>query len=117
MVLASLVAIVLLSTATEVAAQPEDTTFSIQLFQPAPGPSNFFTIEAADIGPDMTPSVGLLLSYQHRPFVLLDCTEDGECVDGTKLLAMIIHLCRWIVGGITSKKSSVRIADKIAWSS
>ncbi len=61
---------------------PADTSFSIQNFQPSPGPLNFFAVESPEIGDDMKPSVGMFLSYQHRPFVLLNC-PDGDCDDGS----------------------------------
>ncbi len=60
---------------------PADTSFSIQLFVPSPGPLNFFAVESPEIGDDMKPSIGLMLTYQHKPFVLLNCTEDDNCSD------------------------------------
>ena len=32
-----------------------------------------------EIGDDMLPSVSLMATYQHRPFVLLSCTASDEC--------------------------------------
>jgi OOP family OmpA-OmpF porin len=64
-------------------AAPADTSFSIQLFMPSPGPQNFFAVESPELGPDMMPSVGLMMSYQHRPLVLLNCTESGNCTDSS----------------------------------
>ncbi len=57
----------------------QDRSFSTNLFEPAPGPLNFFHLEGPEIGEDMKPSVGILFYYQHRPFVLLNCDEDDNC--------------------------------------
>ena len=63
-----------------------DTSFSIQLFQPSPGPLNFFAVESPEIGDDMTPSVGLMLSYQHRPLVLYNCESASSCADSRQTI-------------------------------
>ncbi|MCP4196423.1 MAG: OmpA family protein [Proteobacteria bacterium] len=62
-------------------AQEVDTSFSVQLFRPSPGPQNFFAVESPEIGDDMTPYVGLMLSYQHRSFGLLECSGSNNCED------------------------------------
>ncbi|HUT78290.1 MAG TPA: OmpA family protein [Polyangia bacterium] len=59
----------------------EDSSFSVNLFEPAPGPDNFFSVEGPEVGDDMMPSVGLLFYYQHRPFVLLNCNAENNCGD------------------------------------
>jgi hypothetical protein len=61
---------------------PTETSLNLQLFQPAPGPLNFFSVESPELGDDMLPSVGLWLGYQHRPFSLLACTSADDCSDG-----------------------------------
>lgn len=60
-------------------AQESDKTFSVNHFQPAPGPVSFFNVEAPDLGDDMKPSVGLIFSYHHKPLVILNCDQDGNC--------------------------------------
>jgi outer membrane protein OmpA-like peptidoglycan-associated protein len=70
-----------LPAAAQLPTHPEDTSFSVNLFEPAPGPGNFFAVEGAEVGDDMAPSVGLLFYYQHRPFVLLNCDADNDCSD------------------------------------
>ncbi|MCP4676263.1 MAG: OmpA family protein [Deltaproteobacteria bacterium] len=69
---------------------PADTSFSINLFVPSPGPLNFFAVESPEIGDDMMPSVGLMLSYQHRPFVLLNCTE-SDCSDDSNTIDAVAN--------------------------
>ena len=64
------------------AQQPNnDTTFGVNLFEPAPGPSNFFSVESPALGDNMKPSVGFVFYYQHRPFVILNCDENNNCGD------------------------------------
>ena len=62
--------------AQEVTEAPIDTSFSVQLFKPSPGPQNFFAVESPEIGDDMKPYVGLLLTYQHRSFALIGCSTE-----------------------------------------
>jgi outer membrane protein OmpA-like peptidoglycan-associated protein len=53
-----------------------DSTFSVQLFEPAPGPNNFLTVEGTRIGSDFALNAGLMFNYQWEPFVLYAC-ESG----------------------------------------
>ncbi len=69
---------------------PSDTSFSINLFVPSPGPLNFFAVESPEIGDDMMPSVGLMLSYQHRPFVLLNCAGN-DCSDSSNTIDAVAN--------------------------
>ena len=69
---------------TTVAAQievPHDSDFNLQLFNPAPGPNNFFNVEGTDMGRDMKFTAHLWAFYQHRPLVLLACNSD-DCGNG-----------------------------------
>jgi outer membrane protein OmpA-like peptidoglycan-associated protein len=59
----------------------EDKSFSVNLFEPAPGPMNFFQIEAPEIGDDMMPTVGAMFYYHHKPFVIFNCDAQGNCGD------------------------------------
>ncbi|MDD5308512.1 MAG: OmpA family protein [Deltaproteobacteria bacterium] len=70
---------------------PKDTSFSIQLFRPAPGPLNFIAVESPEIGDDMMPSVGFVASYQHKPFVILTCDGDS-CGDSKKSINVVENL-------------------------
>ena len=84
------VAVLLLFAVPAVAQNPSnapvDTSFSIQLFQPAPGPMNFFSVESPELGPDMKPSVGLIVSYEHRPLVLYNCVSSSKCGDSGRTI-------------------------------
>ncbi len=81
--------------APAVAQQPsheEDNSFSVNLFEPAPGSDNFFSVEGPEVGDDMKPTVGLLFYYQHRPFVLLNCDANDDCEDSDEGLARTVNL-------------------------
>jgi outer membrane protein OmpA-like peptidoglycan-associated protein len=81
----ALIGALALFTAAQASAQQtvheQDSSFSVNLFEPAPGPDNFFSVEGPEVGDDLMPSVGLLFYYQHRPFVLLNCDADNNCGD------------------------------------
>lgn len=69
-------------------AAPADTSFSIQLFRASPGPYNFFSVESPEIGEDMKPTVGLMMTYQHKPFVLLNCSDADTCSSSNTINAV-----------------------------
>jgi OmpA-OmpF porin, OOP family len=50
-----------------------DSTFTVQLFEPAPGPGNFINVEGTRIGNDFALGGGLIFNYQYQPFVLYQC--------------------------------------------
>jgi len=60
-------------------AQEADKTFSVNHFQPSPGPVTFFNVEAPELGDDLKPFVGLTLAYMHKPFVIFNCDVDDNC--------------------------------------
>ena len=63
----------LLSVASPAQAQfvaPQGTTIDTQLFQPAIGPRNFFTIENTAVPEHKMFSLGLSLNYQRHPYIL-----------------------------------------------
>ncbi len=52
---------------------PIDRSFSIQLFEPAPGPDPLLTIESARTNGHLGVTAGLVLNYQHNPFSIFPC--------------------------------------------
>jgi OOP family OmpA-OmpF porin len=60
-----------------------DTTssgeFSVQRFDPAPGPHNFFTTRGARTEGKMAWSVGLVANYAADPFVVVSCKTQSDC--------------------------------------
>lgn len=78
--------------AAQLPEHPEDSSFAIDLFEPAPGPLNYFAVEGPEIGDDMKPFVGLELSYHHKPFVILGCDEEGNCGDERGVVNVVENL-------------------------
>ncbi|MDJ0764631.1 MAG: OmpA family protein [Myxococcota bacterium] len=81
-----------LASATARAQAPTETSFNINLFQPSPGPLNFFNVASPEIGDDMKLTIGLMASYQHRSFALLNCTAAGDCDDSSNTIDAVKHL-------------------------
>jgi outer membrane protein OmpA-like peptidoglycan-associated protein len=71
---------------------PQDTAFVVDLFEPAPGPRNYFSVEGPEIGDDMKPFVGIELSYHHKPFVILGCDAEGNCGDERGVINVVENL-------------------------
>jgi hypothetical protein len=53
--------------------------FSVQRFQPAPGPRNFITVEGARTDGAMAWSGGLFVNYSDSPFRLRSCKSLDDC--------------------------------------
>lgn len=71
------------ATASSAAAQDKaiEDEFSIQRFQPAPGPNNYFTARGARVEGDMAWSAGLFANYAFEPFVVKSCESETNCDD------------------------------------
>jgi hypothetical protein len=63
----------------EGSAQPIDGEFTVQRFNPAPGPRNFFTTRGARTDGQMAWSAGLFVNYAYNPFVLESCESESNC--------------------------------------
>jgi hypothetical protein len=57
-------------------AQSVDPTFSIQRFQPAPGPRNFLTTRGARVDGNKAWSAGALIHYGFEPLTVESCVSD-----------------------------------------
>jgi OOP family OmpA-OmpF porin len=53
--------------------------FSVQRFEPAPGPRNFVTVEGARVRGKMAWSAGLFANYAYQPFVVRSCVSKTNC--------------------------------------
>jgi hypothetical protein len=53
--------------------------FSVQRFDPAPGPRNFFTTRTLRTDGQMAWSAGLFLNYSSDPFVIASCKTQSDC--------------------------------------
>lgn len=82
----ALVSSVALGSAIEAAAQsiPNDR-FSADRFTPAPGAGNYVMVDGAIVGGHLTPSVGVIVDYSHRPFVLFTATCAGGDADDCEI--------------------------------
>ncbi|MBN2197083.1 MAG: thrombospondin type 3 repeat-containing protein [Polyangiaceae bacterium] len=56
-----------------------DGEFSVQRFNPAPGPRNLLTTRGARQDGEMTWSAGAMVNYAHRPFVVRSCISETDC--------------------------------------
>lgn len=73
-----------------------DKEFSVQRFDPAPGPRNFFTTRGVRTDGKMAWSAGLLVNYAWEPFVVRSCFSETDCdsasATGLKDLKVIENL-------------------------
>ncbi len=77
----ALAALTTLLVATPGRAQAFDDEFSVQRFDPAPGPRNFFTTRGLRVDGEMAWSAGLFVNYGYEPFVVESCRAGGGCSD------------------------------------
>ena len=87
----------------------DDGSFSLLRYSPAPGPRNYFQVEGAQTPGDMQGSVGLVLDYGHRPFVLWDATCSGgtDCEVGDERAVLVEYVA---VAHVTG---TLQIADRL----
>jgi hypothetical protein len=57
----------------------QDGEFSVQRFDPAPGPRNFITTRGARVDGHMAWSAGLVLNYSADPFIIKSCASKTDC--------------------------------------
>lgn len=60
-------------------AQSVTGDFSVQRFDPAPGPRNFATVRGARVEGQMAWSAGVFFNYASKPFVLQSCASEDDC--------------------------------------
>lgn len=53
--------------------------FSVQRFNPAPGPRNFVTTRGVRTDGEMVWSAGLVVNYAYKPFVVRSCLSETDC--------------------------------------
>ncbi|HEY6558050.1 MAG TPA: thrombospondin type 3 repeat-containing protein [Polyangiaceae bacterium] len=63
----------------EARAQSIQDEFTVQRFNPAPGPRNFFTTRGARTDGQMAWSAGLFVNYASQPFVVESCESLTNC--------------------------------------
>jgi OmpA-OmpF porin, OOP family len=57
--------------------------FSVQRFNPAPGPRNYFTTRGVRTDGEMAWSAGLVINYANEPFTVVSCQSEENCDDPT----------------------------------
>jgi len=69
------------------AASGQTKEFSVQRFEPAPGPGNFLGVETLRMDGAWQWSAGLFMNYSHDPFVVNSCVSATTCgAPGAKAL-------------------------------
>lgn len=58
---------------------PVEGEFTVQRFDPAPGPRNYITTRGARTDGEMAFSAGAILNYSRLPFVLKSCATPDNC--------------------------------------
>lgn len=67
-------------------AQAIEDEFSVQRFDPAPGPRNYFTTRGVRTDGKMVWSAGLFANYAWEPFVVRSCLNVSNCDDPNAIL-------------------------------
>ncbi|RYE93746.1 MAG: hypothetical protein EOO75_03700 [Myxococcales bacterium] len=89
----------LLAASPALAQSAKDGEFSVQRFQPAPGPRNFFTVAGARTDGKMAWSAGLFVNYSSSPFVLKSCRSQDNCTDSNAVQGKDIKVINSMVTG------------------
>jgi outer membrane protein OmpA-like peptidoglycan-associated protein len=80
------------------AAQTTDGEFSVQRFDPAPGPRNYFSTRGARVEGQMAWSAGLVANYAADPFVVVSCKTQADCAAAS---------------AVAGRTGNVHIVDKV----
>lgn len=88
-----------LSPALGHAEEAKSGEFSVQRFQPAPGPRNFFTVQGARTDGKMAWSAGLFVNYSDTPFLLKSCLSVDNCNDKNVVQSRDIKVIKSMVTG------------------
>lgn len=65
--------------AQQTSGQPFDGEFTVQRFDPAPGPRNYFSTRGLRMQGNMAWSAGLVMNYANDPFVVASCQSLTDC--------------------------------------
>jgi hypothetical protein len=74
--------------------------FTVQRFNPAPGPRNFITTRGARVEGEMAISAGLMINYAYEPFVLLSCETQANCDEPNPELVSIPVIENMVTGDL-----------------
>ena len=111
---------VLLLAPLDARAQNQDVVqgeFSVERFEPAMGPRNYFTVEGARTDGELGWSVGLFFDYANRPFVLRSCVSKTDCNDPNAVMQydidVVSHMITWNFMGTFTPVPWVQIGLRI----
>jgi hypothetical protein len=74
-------AVLLADAAPAFAQGAAEKEFSVQRFDPAPGPRNYFSTRGVRTSGEMAWSAGLFVNYAYRPFAVKSCFSESNCDD------------------------------------
>jgi outer membrane protein OmpA-like peptidoglycan-associated protein len=83
-----------LMVAPRVASAQQLQEFSVQRFEPAPGPDNFLGVETLRMDGHMHWSAGLFVNYSQDPFVVKSCLSATSCSGPTAIDPQTIDVVR-----------------------
>ncbi len=88
-----------LAPSTAGAQQTQDATaaegeFSVQRFEPAPGPRNYFSVTGARTEGQMAFSAGVMFNYANLPFVLKSCRSQENCDEPNTLQTTDVNVIK-----------------------
>ncbi len=92
----------LVAAAAPAAAQQEAAKsgeFSVQRFDPAPGPRNYFTTRGVRTDGKMAWSAGLFVNYANQPFVVRSCLSQTNCSDPNAIQQQDVKVVENMVTG------------------
>ncbi|MCS6899765.1 MAG: OmpA family protein [Myxococcales bacterium] len=81
------------------AEEAKSGEFSVQRFQPAPGPRNFFTVQGARTDGKMAWSAGVFVNYSDSPFLLKSCKAVDNCSEPNAIQSRDIKVIKSMVTG------------------
>jgi len=103
-----------LPSTAEAQQQPAtDSEFSVQRFDPAPGPRNYFSTRGLRMQGHMAWSGGLILDYANDPFVVVSCAGLTDCTSpsGVPGRGQDVHVVQHMFTG--SALGSLTLIDRL----
>jgi OOP family OmpA-OmpF porin len=78
-----------------------DGEFSVQRFDPAPGPRNYFSTRGARVDGHLAWSTGLVMNYAGDPFLVKSCRTQNDCDNSSNVpgRAEDVHVVDKIITG------------------
>jgi hypothetical protein len=98
---------------TRAKAQAFDGEFSVQRFDAAPGPHNYFSTRGLRMEGNMAWSAGLVMNYANDPFVVASCAGLTDCSSPSPVAgrANDVHVVRHLFTG--DAMGSLTIKDRL----